>query len=253
MFIQIERHNLKASDHVIVITEDFLPVLTRWGIESHKVSVIENWGPIDEIQMLPKENYWALQKELHNKTCIVYSGTLGLKHDPRVLMDIALHYRDRAEISTVIVSEGIGANYLLQKIREHKLQNAMVLPFQAFSDLSAVLSTADVLVALLEKDSAVYSVPSKVLTYICSNKPVVVSAPSDNLICRILKESNAGYCVEPGNSQKVIDKIDSLLHDRELRMRLGNNGRSYAEKRFRIGVITEKFSYLFKQVRGGNR
>ena len=168
-------------------------------------------------------------------------------------MDIALHYRDRAEISTVIVSEGIGANYLLQKIREHKLQNAMVLPFQAFSDLSAVLSTADVLVALLEKDSAVYSVPSKVLTYICSNKPVVVSAPSDNLICRILKESNAGYCVEPGNSQKVIDKIDSLLHDRELRMRLGNNGRSYAEKRFRIGVITEKFSYLFKQVRGGNR
>ena len=40
---------LADSDHVVVISEDFLPILRRWGIDDDAVTVIENWAPLDEL------------------------------------------------------------------------------------------------------------------------------------------------------------------------------------------------------------
>ena len=52
-FIAFERSLLLASDAVTVISEGFLPALEEFGIPSDRISVIENWAPIDELPLRP--------------------------------------------------------------------------------------------------------------------------------------------------------------------------------------------------------
>src|SRR5256885_5873801 len=44
----LERRLLRGSDAVVVISEDFVPLLRRWGIEEARPPVIENWAPPHE-------------------------------------------------------------------------------------------------------------------------------------------------------------------------------------------------------------
>lgn len=60
----------------------------------------------------------------------------------------------------VVVAEGAGAD-ALRATRELP-SNLMILPLQPADELSAVLASADVLVAILERDAHAFSVPSKV-------------------------------------------------------------------------------------------
>ena len=55
-----------------------------------------------------------------------------------------------------------------------------------------MLASATVLIGILEEDAGVFSVPSKVLSYLCAGRPIVLCAPAENLASRTLLEAEAG-------------------------------------------------------------
>src|SRR5690606_30399323 len=55
----LERRVLRRSDTVIVITDDFRPLLRRWGVSMERVKTIENWAPIEELPLRPQANDWS--------------------------------------------------------------------------------------------------------------------------------------------------------------------------------------------------
>jgi hypothetical protein len=97
-YIHLERKLLKQSEKIILITDDFLPLLEKWNIDLSKAIVIPNWAPIDELPVKPKDNQWARDHGLLNKFCFMYSGTLGLKHNPLLLLELAIHYKDTPNV-----------------------------------------------------------------------------------------------------------------------------------------------------------
>src|ERR1700721_664666 len=44
----LERHQLRSSDAVVAITEDFVPLAASWSGNKSKVTVIENWAAVDD-------------------------------------------------------------------------------------------------------------------------------------------------------------------------------------------------------------
>src|SRR5262249_39166737 len=63
----LERRLLRRSDGIVVIAGDFLPLLKSWGVDEERVTVIENWAPIDELPALPRDNPWAREHDLEGK------------------------------------------------------------------------------------------------------------------------------------------------------------------------------------------
>ncbi len=55
----LERRLARGSDHIILISEDFLPLMDAWGVSRCKVATIPNWAPLEEISPMPKDNPWA--------------------------------------------------------------------------------------------------------------------------------------------------------------------------------------------------
>lgn len=243
-YVWQERRLLQQSDEVVLITEDFTDLMNRWGIDSQKQHVIHNWTPIEELPVGLKDNEWARQHGVDDKFCILYAGTLGLKHNPDLLLQLALHFRNNPDVRIVVISEGLGADWLREQKAAHALSNLMLLDFQPFKQMPDVLAAADVLVAILEPDAGVYSAPSKVLTYLCARRPLLLAVPPQNLSARIVAENRAGVVIEPSETQRFVEAADRLFLETALREELGCNARLYAERNFNIEAIGDRFEEI---------
>lgn len=241
-YVALERRLMKLSDAVVAITEDFLPIFAEWGLDRSRVHVIENWAPRDELPAQPRHNAWAVEHELANKLVFLYSGTLGLKHNPEILLRLAEALDGRPEARLVVVSEGLGADWL--RARQAGYANLLLLPYQPFERLPAVLASADVLLGILEPDAAAFSVPSKVLTYLCAGRPILAAMPADNLAARLLARSGAGIVVPAGDARAFIAAGLQLADDAPHRAALAKNGLDYAAKTFDIRGIGDRFEAI---------
>lgn len=240
---RLESRLLDRSDEVVLITEDFASVLPK-TLDGDRVHVIPNWAPLDELPPGEKDNDWSRRHGLAETFNFVYSGTLGLKHDPSLLLRLAERFQDRGDVRVVVVSEGAGADWLKARQEEDGAGNLILLPFQPFEEMPAVLATGDVLVAILEADAGLFSVPSKVLTYLCARRPLLLAVPHSNLAARIVRSDNAGIVTEPGDEAAFVEAGERLYAAADLRSRLAVNGRAYAERHFDIRRIADRFESI---------
>jgi glycosyltransferase involved in cell wall biosynthesis len=245
----------RNSEHVIAISETFLEVLERWGLSSEAVTVIPNWAALPEMPVRPRDNQWARSHDLAGRHTVIYAGTLGLKHDPRIFLRLAeaLQQAD-PEARVVVISEGQGRDLLEKERAQRDLNNLMLLDYQPYDCLPDVLGTADVLVAVLEPDASRYSVPSKVFNYLCAARPVVGVMPADNAAAITLTTSGAGVLADPGDTGKAASRILELLAAPPLRAEMGAAGRRYAEATFDVTTIATTFEeVLFAAAGSQNR
>ena len=169
---------------------------------------------------------------------------MGLKHSPNLIVRAALGLRDRPNDAIVVVSEGVGADYLQNAKREHDLGNLLLLPYQPIALLPQLLGSADVLTAFLEPSAGMYSVPSKLLTYLCAGRPVLLAVPAVNLAARTVSGCNLGVVVEPEDIEGYVQAAASLLNDVPAQTRFGMRARRYAEETFDIARIAETFEMI---------
>lgn len=246
-FMRIERWLLKSADHVVAITEDFDQVLDEWGVDRADRTVIENWAPLDEMPVRERDNAWRREHIGDDAFTFVYSGTLGLKHNPDVLHELAL---DQPDAHVVVISAGLGAEHLAAKQATDPAPNLRLLPFQPWEDLPDVLGSADVLLVLLEAEAGGFSVPSKVLTSLCAGRPILAAVPAENLAARTIEGSGAGIVVPPGETKGLRDGARRLREDPGLRARCAASARAYAEEAFAIESITDRFWEVIRQAAG---
>ena len=230
---------LRASDHVVAITDDFVPCLRVNGVTPDRISVIENWAPLDDMELARR---LASSSERGNGPIrAVYAGTLGYKHNP----DLLLRAAKALPIAIHVHSEGAVAESLARKAAAEGVTNLRVKPWVPFADLPDVLGNADILVAMIEDEAGAFCVPSKVLTYFGCGRPVLASVPRNNLARRLIERANAGLASDPDDAAGFIDNFRRLAGDGGLRLRLGARGREYAEAHFAIEPITDRFDRIF--------
>ncbi|MGE0271059.1 MAG: glycosyltransferase family 4 protein [Alphaproteobacteria bacterium] len=242
--IAMEKRFARGADALVLITDDFTPILRSWGVRAERLHVIENWGPLGEIAPRPRRNAWAEKNGLLDRRVFLYTGSMGLKHDPGLLVALARHLKGRADATVVVVSEGRGADVLAAYKRDEGLDSLRVFPFQPYGEMPDVLATGDVMLAVLGADAGVFSVPSKVLSYLCAGRPVLGAMPAENLAARMVRDNGLGVVVAPDDEAGFLAAADRLLADEAERARLGANAAAYAASRFDIGRISDEFEHV---------
>ena len=235
----LDRCQFRASDAIVVISEDFVQLAASWGGSDVKVSVIENWGPIEDIAVGRKDNDWSREHDLYGDFAFVYAGTLGRKHNQSLLLKLARKCSSGEAV--IVVAQGFGVPELQTAKAKGRIDTLKVLPIQPARHIGNLLATADVLVATIGSDAGEFAVPSKVLSYLCAGRPILLAAPRNNLAARIVKQAKAGVVVEPDDEDGFMAAAARLRADQDLRRVLGANGRAYAERQFDMVTITDKF------------
>ena len=131
------------------------------------------------------------------------------------------------------------------KKQSKNYKNLIVKNWVNFNELQSVFGLADVLLVSLSKDASEFSVPSKILNYFYSGKPILGMMPKQNLASKKILKLKCGYIAEPDNFNIFLNKAQKLYKSKTLRKKMGLNALNYAKKYFDIEAITNKFENIF--------
>ncbi|MEO8164125.1 MAG: glycosyltransferase family 4 protein [Betaproteobacteria bacterium] len=240
-FMSLDRRSARWSDEIVVITEDFEPVFERMGIPRTRLHTIHNWAPIDDLPVGPRETKWSAEVGLGSGLRFVYSGTLAMKHNPGLLLQLAKQCDQWGNAELIVISEGAGIEWLQEEACKIGVKSLRCLGFQPFEMMDQVFASADVLLAILEPDAGAFCVPSKVLSYMCARRALLAAIPADNLAARIIADENAGLVVDPDDANAFVKAAQQLFEDPLLREKCGQAARGYAERNFLIDTIADRF------------
>jgi colanic acid biosynthesis glycosyl transferase WcaI len=245
-----ERWVARRSAAVVVIADSFIDVHRKWGT-AEKTTVIPNWAPLGEIVPTHRANAWAREHGIAWRPSLVYSGTLGLKHNPELLVGLARRVRDAGvPVHLTVVSEGPAVDVLRAEAERLDVPITL-LPFQPYERLPEVLGSGDVLVVLLDASAGAFSVPSKTLSYLCAGRPVLGLMPAENLASNLVAEVDG--CVLPPVEAALAEAgrwVASVLMDAERCAELGRKARALAEREFALDGCATRFEEILGRVAG---
>ncbi|HRV68470.1 MAG TPA: glycosyltransferase family 4 protein [Marmoricola sp.] len=242
-----ERWCSRRAAAIVVIADSFVDVHRQWK-SADKVTVIPNWAPLDEIYPVERHNKWSGEQGLNDIKTIVYSGTLGLKHNPELLPALARQVIDAGTpVQLVVVNEGPAVGVLEEEAARLDVPLKR-LPFQPYERLPEVLGSGDVLVVLLEKEAGAFSVPSKTLSYLCAGRPILGLMPAENLAAQLVSEVDG--CVLPpvaDSLPRAAAWVSKVLADSEDSARIGAQSRALAEEKFALEGCANRFEEILNR------
>lgn len=188
-----------------------------------------------------------------DKFVVMYAGVIGMAQGMDVVIEVALRLINRHDILFVLVGDGAEKESLVKKAQEEGLNNILFIPFQPVGDIPVFLSAADVLlVHLAPAPHRLGTIPAKVLAYMSMGRPLLVAAEGE--AADMVKRSEAGLAVKPGNPDEIYKAVLTLYQNREMREEMGARGRKYAVEHFdRENLLAKLEKHLVEIALGRSR
>jgi glycosyltransferase involved in cell wall biosynthesis len=208
----LERLICRAFDHVIAADRT-----TAADFPGSRVTVVANYPIITEIQRRAIH-----QKTTPNRFVLVYAGGLERDRGVQVMLDVA-----------ELLGDGIELRLLgrwfdpAEEERASRMGNVTYLGFRPLNELYQEMMNADLGLVLLQPVPAyLYASENtnKIFEYMSCALPVVAS--DFPAFKTLLTQAQCGVWVDPANPAAIVEAIEHLLGDRELRERMGRNGRN---------------------------
>ena len=142
----------------------------------------------------------------------------------------------------------IGEGTQAAAVQKLKTDNVRVLPLQPAADLPRLLAAADALLLSQRRNVVDSVVPSKLLTYLASGRPVIAAVNEASPAARIMRESDCGLLVPPENASALESALESLAGDEEARVAHGRRGRDYAAQHYERGAVLRQWDRLVADI-----
>ena len=196
-----------------------------------KVIVIPCWADTTVIRPLVKrENSFANEHQLCNKTVVLYSGNMGYSHNIKDLIEAARINRNK---SVHFLFIGSGAQKVL--VNKAVLENPngiTILPFQPETVLPLSIACGDIGVASYQLGTEGCMVPSKAYYYIAAGLCLIVLSEKPTELSAMVEEYKCGIWIKSGNHENLLKSITMLTNSKDLLEQYRFNARSTAEKYF---------------------
>jgi len=245
---RFENTVMKHVRAVIVPNEHLqMAYRNRHGIQS---TVIHNLSPLPDLDALDKEKH-AFDNHGIN---IVYTGAVyHAQYDAFRNLIAAIQSLKRTDVKLHI--------YTAQPESELKRQgiSGPMLTCHCHiseSEVPRVLRSADILFLPLAFKSPIPEViqtssPGKMGEYLSSGKAILVHAPESSFVSWYFRNNKCGVVVDKDDSGLLAEGLHKLLTAPEIRLLLGESGRSAAERDFSIDVNRKRFFRLIDSMQGG--
>jgi colanic acid biosynthesis glycosyl transferase WcaI len=241
----LERFCLKRSSSVRILSESFAPPLKALGVPESKLVLIYDYVDTELIQPMSRRNSFAAEHGLEDRFVVLYAGNIGLSQGLENVLLAARRLSSYPDILFVFVGDGTGRAALVAEANKRRLENVKFLPFQARSRLPEVLASADVGLVILKEGIGVQSLPSKIYSILAGGRPLLASVDEQSATADLVKRSEAGLCVRPGDAGRLAEAILILRNAPELREKFGQNGRRYALQHHSVETAAVRFEELF--------
>jgi len=215
-------------------------------VSPEKLHLIPDWGDTSCLRPSLRDSGFRDAHGIPSSVFLaMHTGNMGKKQDLLNLVRAAQLSRQDAGLLWLLVGEGEERPSLEREVLQHGLANIRLLPLQPAELVPQMYAAADAL--LLNQRSAVEDavIPSKLLTYMSSGRPVVAAVSERSEAARQVRRADCGVLLPAEDPEALLASVNSLRRAPALRQRLGRNGRAYAEANFTKDRVLRSYDGLF--------
>jgi glycosyltransferase involved in cell wall biosynthesis len=224
----VEDKAYRESDIVVSNLKNSVDHMVKRGMAVEKFVWIPNGVCLAEMESVDKAPREITAMIPSDDFVIGYTGTLGEANAIHALIEAALILKHDSHIKFVLVGDGKEKSAVEKLIESYGLENIVLLPPVAKTQVPDVLSRFDVCyIGLLDKPIFRFGVsPNKLFEYFYSSKPICYAIDSGDY--QPVTESSSGVVVAPESPSDIARAIKELsLLSEEERSTMGDNGKRY--------------------------
>jgi glycosyltransferase involved in cell wall biosynthesis len=234
--LAVEGSVLKAADSMVVVSPAMRDVVLDLGVDASKVSQITNYSArsIENVDRgLARATFgWA-----GDEFVVIHTGNMGAKQDLENVVEAAKTIGEDSKVKIYLVGHG-NQEANLKKACEG-LGNIAVLPAVADEQYSALLAAADLLLVNERSTQMEMSLPSKLTSYLYSERPVIAAVPRGGATWKFL--DGVAELVEAGDPDALANKILELKANPDRCAQLADKGSVFAAKNLNPEVGRAKY------------
>ena len=241
-----EEEFIEKATKVITVSDEFRQeVIQRTNIHPDKIIVVPNTvrRSFYEDHQIDK----SIIKKYKNDFVILYLGDTGIRRGLLTAIEAMPNLKKKIDnIKLVIVGSNSSDPILKQKVADLSIQNAV--DFQGWQDVklfpSYILASTICISPLYRNVQHDVAYANKLFQYMSFSKPVLVSnaTAQKNLVKRI----KSGLVHKERDSKDFEDKILELYHNKDLREKMGANGKKFIENKFCWEKASTKLIELYQ-------
>jgi glycosyltransferase involved in cell wall biosynthesis len=235
------------SNAVTTIDLNFYNTIKTRIKNQNKLKIISNFVDTDLYKTSSSVPLPKVFKKIKGKTNMVYAGNIGLAQEWDLVINLAKAIK-KYPITIWIIGEGVKKKYLESQIKNHKLNNIYLLPYQERKYMPAINLFADFHFIVMNKNMENDGFPSKVYSIMSSGKPMVVVSSKQTPIISFLEETKAALTVTSHSLEDFKIAVLKLLADRDLRDTLGLRGRKVVEQKYTKQTVINKYIKLAENI-----
>lgn len=228
------RKLLNSADLKIGISNFVSKKLDKWGVS--KVKPIPNPVEINKFDIKVKK-----EKEVVISFIGHFDYIKGITEVIDAIIPILVNDKT---VKFWIVGDGELKEKIIKKIKEEKLENQIkILGKIDYSKIPEIYALSDIIVypSIMEETFGRVAVEAMV-----AGKPVIGSNKGG--IKDIILDEKTGYLVDPLDKNEWTKKINKLVKDEKLRIRLGKNGKKEAKK-YGMNEIARQVENEYKHIK----
>ena len=220
----VEGSALHGADSLVVVSPAMRDVVIDLGVPESRITQITNYSArtISNVDRTTARSKFGW---LPDDFVVIHTGNMGAKQDLENVVRAANSLTSVSKIKIYLVGHGNQESNL--KALCLGKSNISVLPAVSDEDYSALLSAADLLLVNERSTQMEMSLPSKLTSYLYSERPVIAAVPRGGATWKFL--DGVAELVEAGDPVALARAIEELSEQPERLTDLAKRGREFAD------------------------
>lgn len=186
-------------------------------------------------ERFPMRERYGIRKE----ACVfLFGGNMGRPQYVKLLCYAIKKCKEERDIFFLFVGRGTDRYKLEQTIEKYQIKNALVKKDLPRAEFNQIMKECNVGIITLDPRFTIPNYPSRILSYLEYEKPVLVASDKVTDLKELVTEAGCGEWVWAGNARSFLQAIKRMAESDELEA-MGYRGRQYVEEHFRVEQSVE--------------
>lgn len=223
------------------VSTEIIKYLSRYK-KLKKVDFRLHHNGIDPNEFYPFEKQEELKNQYGCENILLFIGTIskdfGIQNIIKILPEILKSHKDT---HFLIIGDGPYKKSLINFIEKKQLKNQIhYLGLRPHQEIPYFINNIDIGIGRITDDIMWrYFIPIKCLEYMACKKPYITAPCSKDLI----HENDVGLMLKRNFKEKdILYNLNTLIEDKNLRKKLGDNGFKKINEKFRWDSLMNKFN-----------
>jgi len=238
----------KIANNITVLSKGFKNRLIQRGVSEDKVKITYHWSrDTNNGEVLSEDRYnQFFKKDAFN---LLYAGNIGVSQEITTVIK-AIHglSQEGRAIQLVLLGDGADLEACKSLVEGLKTKAVTFVPRVTSQEVSGFLNSADGLMVHLRNEPLFrITIPSKIISYIQTGKPIVLGVQGDAE--EIINVSKTGEVVEPSNVESIKEGIKKvMMYSEDDRNTLKESAQRFYQDHFEKEKIVSQYIEIFKNV-----